>query len=530
MSDDEHRIVVHLVHGTWGGVKAFKPGVVPWFMEGSDFERSVRKHLPEDMNRRLSFRPFTWSGANSFHARKSASEELFAKLVVAKSSNPSEHHILVGHSHGGTIIADAFMPFAEQAKNGLAYLATKVIGAVTMGTPFVVRTLSFTSEQLGGTLFLATTLPVLAFVIAIAAAISLVFHGQLLAAAAIAGAGLVALSGLWEWSTAKHGAWNGSRIVNLFAALQVMTIPIALRVMSLPVAVVLKEQAPPRAVVQDSNGETPHLLNFWPSLPTGVFDVFVIAVIICLLILLLSLIVLPNSLVFWPFTFRKLDWLHEYPQATDWPRGPKVPLYAIRLPGDEATFAINGAQFLVWLDSLIVGVFRWCREWMDSLSNLRLAVVLATAWLLGSLGVIAFHPQTPWWRAFVAVIYFSGPCLIMLLLLVAYLLICTRLATTIVLAIAVGPELLDGGGAIKVYAEPLPRWKEPLIGGKPELFYHQRITHWTADEQKNGVLPGLNHYLHELESVREQVAGFIKSIVREHDRKMLDYCDIDPVE
>ena len=100
------RVVVHLVHGTWpyGPFRRSKPKKpTGWFDEGS----SVRKALQKASGNVAEFVEFPWSGKNSFAARQEAALGLRKHLDESLKKDSDAMHVLVAHSHGGTVVAGA---------------------------------------------------------------------------------------------------------------------------------------------------------------------------------------------------------------------------------------------------------------------------------------------------------------------------------------------------------------------------------------------------------------------------------------
>jgi hypothetical protein len=136
-TDDGMRLVIHTVHGTWpygpgkqwrlnklGHSDSLYAGAeVPWFLEQSEFAENVLKGRP------ARWLPFKWTGSNSFKARADAIRD-FREHLTASLQIPHTRHIIVAHSHGGTVAAAAV---ARSSELDLA----KIDGIVTMGAPFI---------------------------------------------------------------------------------------------------------------------------------------------------------------------------------------------------------------------------------------------------------------------------------------------------------------------------------------------------------------------------------------------------------
>jgi hypothetical protein len=135
--DDGMQLVIHAVHGTWpygilkqwclkrhGHRDALYVGSeIPWFLEQSEFAQNVLKNHPA---RWLAFK---WSGANSFTARADAISA-FREQLAANLQIPHTRHIIIAHSHGGTVAAAAVVKSSEPE-------LAKIDGIVTMGAPFI---------------------------------------------------------------------------------------------------------------------------------------------------------------------------------------------------------------------------------------------------------------------------------------------------------------------------------------------------------------------------------------------------------
>lgn len=151
-------LIIHLVHGTWPcGPWAQKRwdllrnGTLDrdrfwgellrnhtrarhrfWFLEGSSFCRHIKRCFCRDIERSanssIKFVTFTWSGTNSFKARHKAATDVHKHLEDSLRVNSNAYHVVVAHSHGGTVAFEAITnPPLQQS----------LAGVVTMGTPFV---------------------------------------------------------------------------------------------------------------------------------------------------------------------------------------------------------------------------------------------------------------------------------------------------------------------------------------------------------------------------------------------------------
>ena len=115
--------VVITVHGTFAGGpdRGNK-----WWQRGSHFESQVREWVSAS-NDPVRYEPFQWNGENSETSRRAAGEAL-AK-ILSQSSEPT---ILIGHSHGESVIYHA-LASAERQKINLDHVKR----VITVGTPFL---------------------------------------------------------------------------------------------------------------------------------------------------------------------------------------------------------------------------------------------------------------------------------------------------------------------------------------------------------------------------------------------------------
>lgn len=124
------------VHGTFaltgGTAEALSIGAAmppQWWQAGSDFEKHVRTLLEAETGE-LKFLAFSWNGLNSEMARREAGTSLL-KLLRGLDAQ-GEPYVVIGHSHGGSVIAAALM---ESVGRGRPLSGLKKW--VTVGTPFV---------------------------------------------------------------------------------------------------------------------------------------------------------------------------------------------------------------------------------------------------------------------------------------------------------------------------------------------------------------------------------------------------------
>lgn len=138
MSNDKPpRVVVHAVHGTWqfgymARLRHAFTGRWPdrrdvWFRDGSDFSTEIRRRVRSDITWDDSF---AWSGRNSFSRRQVASAQLARHLKRQMRAEPDAKHIIVAHSHGGTI--------ALRALGHIRSVGLPCPPLIALATPFLV--------------------------------------------------------------------------------------------------------------------------------------------------------------------------------------------------------------------------------------------------------------------------------------------------------------------------------------------------------------------------------------------------------
>jgi hypothetical protein len=130
-------LVIHSVHGTfpYGASKQrklgaqghnpslYSPGNVPWFLPESDFAKEILNRCP------ARWSAFTWSGKNSFAARREAIDSFYGQLK-GSLEELNTRHVIIAHSHGGTVVAAALCKLEEMELD-------RIEGVVTLGAPFI---------------------------------------------------------------------------------------------------------------------------------------------------------------------------------------------------------------------------------------------------------------------------------------------------------------------------------------------------------------------------------------------------------
>lgn len=114
------------LHGT--GATGLEAGD-RWWQRGSGFEAHMRELL-EGADGTLNFQPCIWDGANRETSRRQAAKALLARM--REHEKREEAYALIGHSHGGSVIAMALL---EAAGRPSEY--SRLSCWITVGTPFI---------------------------------------------------------------------------------------------------------------------------------------------------------------------------------------------------------------------------------------------------------------------------------------------------------------------------------------------------------------------------------------------------------
>ncbi len=206
------------VHGTWAHVDAAwnpveyaevgpEPGspealVRPWWAAGSAFEHEMKSHVtgvdgPAHVERYL------WSGTNSEIERRAAGRALYDRLLTYEARR--EPYCVIGHSHGGSVIAEALIQ-AAMRRNQLPHMTSWI----TVGTPFI----RFQPEQ-----FFFQRLNLLGKVIWIASWMLFLMFA-VYAAFAVAADGAALFSSFSRWVLAAAGAMMCLPIIGSYVSLR----------------------------------------------------------------------------------------------------------------------------------------------------------------------------------------------------------------------------------------------------------------------------------------------------------------------
>ena len=142
-------VVVHLVHGTWpfGFFGRWSNTAKAWFEDGS----AVRNNIQTLADRPIQFREFRWSGRNSLNARSKASDELYEYLNCVRRQQPNAKHVIVAHSHGGTVAMQALSVWRWHA------VEPPIKALVCLSTPFAYLSQARIKDSKRFIIALATT-------------------------------------------------------------------------------------------------------------------------------------------------------------------------------------------------------------------------------------------------------------------------------------------------------------------------------------------------------------------------------------
>jgi len=113
------------VHGT--GSSGPEEGT-KWWQKGSAFEAHLRQLIAAE-DGEFKYQPVTWDGNNCESPRRTAAKKL--AVEIAKLEQKKEAYIVIGHSHGGSIIANMVQDNFEPSN--LIYLSQ----VITIGTPYL---------------------------------------------------------------------------------------------------------------------------------------------------------------------------------------------------------------------------------------------------------------------------------------------------------------------------------------------------------------------------------------------------------
>ncbi len=127
-------VTVHgtFVHspGTADALNIGESGEAQWWQQGSELNEDLKAFVASADGSPVTFEPFTWSSLNSELDRRNAGSELLK--VLRGLDARGEPYCVVGHSHGGSVVASALIESVAW-KRPLTHLKRWI----TVGTPFV---------------------------------------------------------------------------------------------------------------------------------------------------------------------------------------------------------------------------------------------------------------------------------------------------------------------------------------------------------------------------------------------------------
>lgn len=124
-----HGTFAHPAGGTAEALNIGEPSEPQWWQQGSPFEGDLKTWVT-GADGPLNVVPFTWSSLNSELDRRTAGSALLGELRALDAKG--EPYAVVGHSHGGSVIAAALIESVAH-KQPLTHLRRWI----TVGTPFV---------------------------------------------------------------------------------------------------------------------------------------------------------------------------------------------------------------------------------------------------------------------------------------------------------------------------------------------------------------------------------------------------------
>jgi len=124
------QVQIIVVPGTWSRGIFWSGQIVPiprWFAKGGSFHDRLTRELKQ---RGISFsiEALDWSGANSIRRRDAAGEKLARLIKSSALQGQNNIQLVIGHSHGGNVVARAMMRLETSDAN---------LFACTLATPFL---------------------------------------------------------------------------------------------------------------------------------------------------------------------------------------------------------------------------------------------------------------------------------------------------------------------------------------------------------------------------------------------------------
>lgn len=129
------QLIVHLGHGTWPNgpfKKVDRSATDVWYARESE----ICRQIVNGVNRPVQLKPFFWSGNNSFFARRQAAAEFARHLNTNLEADAGSDHVVLAHSHGGTVAMHAIYRMANLPK----YSDHPLKAVICMASPFAYVT------------------------------------------------------------------------------------------------------------------------------------------------------------------------------------------------------------------------------------------------------------------------------------------------------------------------------------------------------------------------------------------------------
>ncbi|TKB24220.1 hypothetical protein FCL47_18710 [Desulfopila sp. IMCC35006] len=177
----QNSTVITLVHGTWAQN-------APWIQESSPLRTALQRALGKD----TVFRPFLWSGENSFAGRLAAAEDLRKFLQEGIEQSPGGRQVIIAHSHGGNVTMKA-LENCEYAQN--------IDAVVCLATPFIMTRLRQFGEHSMLVIVLAKWLTCVLLGIAVSMMMTNVLGADKVGYWGVIALALMLLGGLGSWWT-----------------------------------------------------------------------------------------------------------------------------------------------------------------------------------------------------------------------------------------------------------------------------------------------------------------------------------------
>lgn len=129
------QLIVHLVHGTWPNgpfKKVDRSATDVWYAHESE----ICRQIVNGADRTVQLKQFFWSGNNTFSARRQAAAEFTRHLNTSLEADAGSDHVVLAHSHGGTVAMHAIYRMADFQR----YPDHPLKAVICMASPFAYVT------------------------------------------------------------------------------------------------------------------------------------------------------------------------------------------------------------------------------------------------------------------------------------------------------------------------------------------------------------------------------------------------------